>query len=131
MAETTHIICAHCRADNSVSNWRDSDGTLETVRIADGLVLLFNCQICKTEYPLPVRECRGPGTVPNEGVKEVFDVHEPYFAWTDYWALGEHARQLERELQTALTTSRGLNDEIERLRQDSIYLNKLINDDIW
>lgn len=53
MTETTHIICAHCGADNSVSNSQESDGTLKVMRISTGLALFFECQNCKIEYKLP------------------------------------------------------------------------------
>lgn len=56
----------------------------------------------------------------NQGTREVFDAHEPYFAWTDYWALGEHAKKLERELKLAC-------EERDRYKADSEALDWLLN----
>jgi len=56
MAETTHIICAHCGEDNKISNSVTSDGTLTVTDFwEDIVVLLFKCKICNVEYKLPMR----------------------------------------------------------------------------
>ena len=51
MAETTHILCAHCNGDNTVSNYQESD-VLTVIKIAGGAVIEFKCKHCGKEYPL-------------------------------------------------------------------------------
>lgn len=57
VTQTTHITCAKCGGDNTVSNGVPSDGTVKLVNCVAGIFneynsLMFTCQHCKEEYPL-------------------------------------------------------------------------------
>ena len=50
MAETTHLICAHCGSDASISNSVPPTAVLTLYETS----LAFNCPECGAQYPLPV-----------------------------------------------------------------------------
>ena len=50
MSETTHLTCAHCGGDNIISNLPPQKSMLTLYKNS----LIFNCEICGIQYPLPV-----------------------------------------------------------------------------
>ncbi len=53
MAETTHLICAHCGADHSVSNIATPENQAHLPLSLNAMnALIFSCDKCAVSYPL-------------------------------------------------------------------------------
>jgi RNase P subunit RPR2 len=54
MAETTHLICAHCGTDHSISNALNPTGNPTGILTLRDEILTFTCPKCAVEYKIPI-----------------------------------------------------------------------------